>query len=137
MSNRKNRSRALAGAVTTALALAGAGYGTASAAADPPALTFVAATRDVVAERYVDEEYTWFDLDLGVNLVAGMHPFEIRASRKSYAQPIVAQQIVVGADGKKTSKVLPDGLFTDFGGFEDFTKITIKDGEDCGARRAR
>jgi hypothetical protein len=34
---------------------------------------------------------------------------------------------VVGADGKKTSKVLPDGLFTTFAGFEDVTKITIKD----------
>lgn len=128
MSKRKNRSRALAvGAVTTALALAGAGYGIASAAEDPPALKFVAATHDVVAERYVDEEYVWFDFDLGVNLIAGLQPLEIRANRKTYAEPIVAQQIVVGADGQKTSKVLPAGLFTSFGGFEDFTKITITD----------
>ena len=80
MSKRKNRSRALAAAaVTIALALAGAGYGIARAAADPPALKFVAATNDVVAERYVDEEYVWFDFDLGVNLIAGLHPFEIQA----------------------------------------------------------
>jgi hypothetical protein len=128
MSKRKNRSRALAaGAVTSALALAGAGYGIASAAADPPPVAFVVATHDVTAERYVDEDYSYFDMDLGVNLIAGLHPFEIRAKRKSYAQPIVAEQIVVGADGKKTSKPLPAGLFTTFAGFEDFTTVTIKD----------
>ena len=71
MPKHRNRTRVLvAGAVTGAVALAGAGYGIASAAADPADLTFVAATRDVVAERYVEGEYVWFDFDLGVNLIA-------------------------------------------------------------------
>ncbi len=128
MSKHRNRTRVLvAGAVTSAVALAGAGYGVASAAEDPPDVAFVVATRDVVAERYVDEEYVWFDFDLGVNLIAGKDPFEIRATRKSYAQPIVAQRIVVGPDGKKTAENLPEGLVTGFGGFTDFTSIVIKD----------
>ena len=127
MSKRRNRSRVLAaGAVTTALAVAGAGYGIANAAAGPPPLVLVAATQNVVAERYVDEDHSYFDMDLGVNLIAGRHPFEIRAKRTSYAKPIVAEQIVVGAGGKKTSKALPAGLLTSFSGFQDFTTVTIK-----------
>jgi hypothetical protein len=128
MSKHRNRTRVLfAGAVTSAVALTGAGYGIASAAADPPDLTFVAATRDVVAERYVDDESVYFEFDLGVNLIAGKKPFEIQAKRKSYADPIVARRMVVGPDGKKTGVPLPAGLVTGFDGFEDFTTITIKD----------
>ncbi|MEV6637575.1 lysyl oxidase family protein [Actinoplanes sp. NPDC051470] len=128
MSTRKNRTRVLtAGAVTAALALAGAGYGIASAAEDLPALAFRAATHDVTVTRYVEDGTPWMDFDLGVNLIAGKQPFEIRAKRNSYSQPIVATQEVTGADGKKASVALPDGLFTTFDGFQDFTAVTIKD----------
>ncbi|MFG1609854.1 lysyl oxidase family protein [Actinoplanes sp. NPDC049265] len=128
MSTRRNRTRVLtAGAVTAAVALAGAGYGIASAAEDPPALAFRAATHDVTVTRYVDEGSVWMDFDLGVNLIAGKQPFEIRAKRKNYAQPIVATQEVTDAKGKKTSVAVPDGLFTSFNGFEKFTSISIKD----------
>src|SRR5262245_36865171 len=116
MSSRKNRTRALtAGAVVTAVALAGAGYGIASAAEDPPALAFQAATHDVTIERYVEEDYHWMNFDLGVNLIAGKSPFEIRAKRKNYAEPIDAWQVVDGA-----RQELPAGIFTSWDGLQDF-----------------
>jgi hypothetical protein len=116
----------VAGTVTAAVALAGAGIGVANAATDPPPLAFVAATTNVTADRYVDGDYTYLDFDLGVNLIAGKDPFEVRATRKSYADPIVAQQIVV-KNGKQKAVTLPAGFVDNFGGFSDFTAITIKD----------
>jgi len=64
----------------------------------------------------------YLSLDLGVNVIAGNDPLEIRATRKSYADPIVAQQIV-----KKKAKTLPAAMVTDFNGLKDFTTITITD----------
>ena len=128
MPTRKNRTRVLvAGSVTTAIALAAAGFGIASAAEDPPALAFKAVTSNVIATKYVSEDYSYFDVGLGVNLIAGKQPFEIQAKRKNYSEPIVAQQMITGRNGKKQGVKLPDGLFSTFAGFEDFTKITIKD----------
>jgi hypothetical protein len=80
----------------------------------------------VTATRYVDGDFHYFDFDLGVNLIAGLNPFEVRASRTSYADPIVARQIVV-QNGVKKSVALPAGMVTDFTGFKNFTSITIKD----------
>ena len=119
-----NRRLLAAGTGVIAVAGAIAGVGIANAATAPPPLAFVVATPNVTAERYVDSEGNvyYLDLDLGVNLIAGEDPFEIRASRKSYADPIVAQQIV-----KKKTKALPAGMITDFTGLKDFTSITIKD----------
>jgi Lysyl oxidase len=124
----------VAGAVTAAVGLAAAGVGVAQAAADPPALAFVASTPNVTANRYVDGDFVWLDFDLGVNLIAGKDPFEIRASRKSYADPIVAQQVVV-KNGKKKLVTLPAGLVDNFGGFSDFTTITIKDAAGATVKR--
>jgi hypothetical protein len=117
-----NRRLLAAGAVVVAVAGAMAGVGVASAATAPPPLAFVVATPNVTAERYTDGDYVYLYLDLGANLIAGQDPFEIRAARKSYADPIVAQQIV----GKR-AKALPAGMITDFTGLKDFTSITIKD----------
>ncbi|RZU52100.1 lysyl oxidase [Krasilnikovia cinnamomea] len=125
--SRRARTRLLvAGAVTTAVAAAAAGVGVATAAADPPALAFVSATPNVTAERHIFSDGSWFNVDLGVNLIAGKNPFEIRASRKSYADPIVAQQFVT--EKGKTKKVnLPAGMVTNFEGLRNFTTITVKD----------
>ena len=58
-----------------------------------------------------------------MNLIAGKDPFEIWATRKSYADPIVAKQIV-----QKKGTVLPAGIVKDFyKGLTNFTTITIKD----------
>lgn len=122
-----SRTRLLtAGAITAAVALAGAGVGVASAAADPPPLAFTLATPNVTAQRYVWDGEANLYLDLGVNVIAGKDPFEIRATRKSYADPIVAQQYVV-KNGRRKAVSLPAGMVTDWNGLKDFTTVTIKD----------
>jgi hypothetical protein len=58
-------------------------------------------------------------------VIAGKDPFEIRATRKSYADPIVANQVVV-KNGRKVNVALPAGMVTGWGGLKDFTTVTIK-----------
>jgi hypothetical protein len=124
--NSRRRTRLLAaGALTAALALTAAGIGVANAATDPPALAFVAATPNVTALRFDNGENHYLDFELGTNLIAGKHPLEIRVNRKSYADPIVAHQVVV-KNGRKTLVKLPKELVSGFGGFKNFTTVTIK-----------
>jgi hypothetical protein len=116
----------VAGAVATAVGMAAAGIGVADAAAAPPPLAFVAASQNVLAERYVYEgEQGYLNFDLGVNVIAGQSPLEIRAKRSSYAKPITAEQIVL-KKGKKTAVKLPAGMVTGWGGLANFTTITVK-----------
>jgi hypothetical protein len=61
-------------------------------------------------------------LDPGTHLVAGRAPFEVRATRASYADPIVGTRLV----GKRRVP-LPLGLLTDLGGFTAFTHLTLID----------
>jgi hypothetical protein len=111
-------------AATAALALIATG--TAVDAAPPvPTLAFLVATKSVSLERYVYEDGTYLSGDLGTYLVAGKDPFEVRVSRKSYKDPIVANRIVL-KNGKKTSVKLPAGMVTDFNGFKGFSTITMK-----------
>ncbi|MGN9909441.1 lysyl oxidase family protein [Phytohabitans sp. LJ34] len=102
-----------------AVVLAMNGGAVAAAAPAPPPLSFVAATSAVTLERYPDEG-VW--LDLGTHVVAGKKPFEIRAKRASYADPIVATQ---GTGARATQ--LPAGLLTSFSGFSAFTHTRITD----------
>jgi hypothetical protein len=111
-----------AGAVTAALALTAAGVGIAQAATAPPPLSFVSATANVTAERYVWGDEVYLSFDLGLHVIAGNDPFEIWAKRTSYDQPIVAQRVV-----KKKKVALPAGTVTDFSGLKDFTTITLAD----------
>ncbi len=116
----------VAGVAVTAVGMAAAGMGVANAAAAPPPLAFTAATPNVLAERYVvDGGQGHVNLDLGVNVIAGRHPLEIRAKRSSYAKPITAEQIVY-SNGKKKAVPLPAGMVTGWGGLKNFTTITFK-----------
>ncbi|MFI7546393.1 lysyl oxidase family protein [Actinoplanes sp. NPDC049599] len=116
----------VAGAVATAVGMAAAGLGVADAAAAPPPLAFTVATPNVLAERYVyDGEQGYLNFDLGVNVIAGKDPLEIRAKRPSYTKPIVAEQIVV-RKGKKKAVPLPAGMVTGWGGLANFTTVTVK-----------
>ncbi len=124
----RTRTRLLtAGAVVVAVGATAAAVGIANAATEPiPALAFVASTSDVTAELFGGGGNKFLSLDLGVHVIAGNDPFEIRATRKSYADPIVAQQIVV-KNGKKTAVNLPAGMLSNFEGLKNFTTVTIKD----------
>lgn len=113
---------------TTGLVLTAAGVAVANAATapTPPTLAFLVATTTPTLTRYVySDGNSYVDGDLGANVVAGRDPFEIRVTRKSYADPIVASQVVV-TNGKKKSVPLPAGMVTDFTGFKAFSTITMK-----------
>ncbi|MFF5296673.1 lysyl oxidase family protein [Paractinoplanes globisporus] len=125
--HRHRRSRLLArGAAAGVLVVTAAGVGVAQAAANPPPLSFVAASGAVTAERYVFDGEVWLDFDLGLHVIAGKDPFEIWAHRTGYDQPVTAEQTVV-QNGKKKKVALPAGTVTDFSGLKDFVSITIAD----------
>lgn len=71
---------------------------------------------------YTDSEgdYFYADFDLGVYAAAGNEPFEIRAIRRSYNQPIEATRVTAGG-----RQVLPTGLISDFNGLTDFATIKL------------
>ncbi|MEU4690513.1 lysyl oxidase family protein [Actinoplanes sp. NPDC023714] len=116
--------------VALALGVGVVATGTAVANADttpPPPLSLVTTATEVTLTRYVYEFGSFFlDPNTGVYLIAGKDPFEIEVKRKSYADPIVAQQVTT-RNGRKTKVPLPAGMVTDFGGLKDFTTLTMTD----------
>ncbi|WP_433383303.1 lysyl oxidase family protein [Actinoplanes sp. CA-142083] len=125
MTDRKKRLLAR-GAAVAVLVVTATGVGVAQAAANPPPLSFVAATNAVTAERYVYDGEVWLSFDLGLHVIAGKDPFEIWANRTGYDKPIAAQRVVT-QNGKKKKVALPAGTVTDFTGLKDFTTISIAD----------
>src|SRR6185295_14818246 len=69
-----------------------------------PALRLVTASPSVTLDHYADEPGVF--LALGTYMVAGSSPFELRVSRRSYRDPIVATQ-VVRTGRKVTTRTLP------------------------------
>lgn len=116
---------ALAAAVTVA-AIAGV----AAAAPDDrtaratPEFGLIAATTAVTLDSWKEDPGVY--LDLGTYVTAGRSPLEIKVTRKSYKDPVVATQII--REGTKTrTKVLPKGLVKDFSGLPGFARIEITD----------
>ncbi|HKE99270.1 MAG TPA: lysyl oxidase family protein [Actinomycetes bacterium] len=89
-------------------------------AAPAPQLRLVAAASAVTVERFPGEPP---QLDLGANVVAGATPLEIRVTRRSYHDPIVATQRV----GKEQARKLPAGMVKDFAGLAGFLHVTLTD----------
>ena len=110
---------ALAGVMPATLAIVG--IQVADAAATPPGARLMAAGKNVTAERYDAGNQYAVSLDLGLNVVAGQEAIEVRAKRKSYADPIVADVI-----SKSGNKRLPAGTVTDMSGLKRFSTVTIK-----------
>lgn len=123
--NRRRWKAAIAAA--SGIALIAGGTAVANAATAPlPQLSLVIATKTVNLDRHVWDGGSYLQGDLGTYLVAGKDPFEIRVTRKSYQDPLVANQVVV-KKGKKTNVELPAGMVTDFSGLKAFSTITMKD----------
>lgn len=127
--NRKGLRRtafAAGAALTVVAAVAGSAPGAGAAPASTPGtpkLKLVAASKTVIADRYSGEAGVY--LDLGTYVTADNAPLELKVTRKSYKDPIVAQQIL--RDGSKVkTKALPAGLVKDFGGLTDFLEVSIK-----------
>ncbi|WP_416971361.1 lysyl oxidase family protein [Streptomyces sp. 4F14] len=124
----KKRAALAAGAalaVVAGVAATAPGAGAAPAAKPgQPQLKLVAASKSVVLDKYEGESGVY--LDLGTYLTVDNAPLEFKVTRKSYKDPVVAQQVL--RDGKKvTTKNLPAGLVKDFKGLPDFVEVSVKD----------
>ncbi|WP_371611980.1 lysyl oxidase family protein [Streptomyces clavifer] len=93
-------------------------------AAPTPRLGLIAASESVTLDSWKDDPGVY--LDLGTYLTAGGSPFELRVTRKSYKDPVVATQVI--RRGTKTiTRTLPKGTVKDFSGLPGFMKITVTD----------
>ncbi|PAZ14113.1 protein-lysine 6-oxidase [Streptomyces sp. SA15] len=124
--SRLKRSALAAGAaltvvVTGAGAVPGSGAAAAERAAGQPQLKLVAASNSVTLDRW-DERGVF--LDLGTYVTVDGAPLEFKVTRKSYKDPVVAQQIL--RDGTRTkTKKLPAGLVKDFSGLPGFLEMSL------------
>ncbi|MEJ3747663.1 lysyl oxidase family protein [Actinomycetes bacterium KLBMP 9797] len=89
-----------------------------------PGLELVATAPAVTVERPFGRARV--SLDLGAAMLAGRSPFEIRVSRRSYHDPVVAAQVVRDHGGVRT-RPLGGDIVRDFGGFLDFFHVTLTD----------
>ncbi|MEV5954155.1 lysyl oxidase family protein [Streptomyces sp. NPDC051987] len=126
------RSAVIAAAALTVGAagtLAAPGAGAATPAGTPK-LALIAATPSVTVDRWPGEPGVY--LDLGTYLTVDGGPFELRVTRKSYNDPVVASQ-VIHSGGRTVTRTLPKGLVKDFSGLPGFLKVSISD--ESGAKK--
>ncbi|WP_241827129.1 lysyl oxidase family protein [Streptomyces graminilatus] len=126
-SNRMKHSALAAGAalaVVVSVAASAPGAGAAPAAAPTkPKLRLVSALDSVTTERFDDS--TGVYVDLGTYITVDDMALEFKATRKSYNDPVVAEQII--RKGTKAEvKKLPAGLVKDFQGLSGFLDVSYK-----------
>ncbi|MEH0635096.1 MULTISPECIES: lysyl oxidase family protein [Streptomyces] len=127
LSRLKRPGLAALASLTVVAAVAGAAPGAGAApAATPgkPQLKLIAASKSVTLTRYEWDEGV--QLQLGTYLTIDNAPLEFRVTRKSYKDPIVAQQILRNGKTVKT-KTLPKGTVSDFSGLTGFLEVSVKD----------
>ncbi|MEW2307052.1 lysyl oxidase family protein [Streptomyces sp. NPDC006864] len=89
-----------------------------------PKLSLIAATTSVTLDSWKDDPGVY--LDLGTYLTAENGAFELKVTRKSYKDPVVATQVL--RNGRKTTaRALPAGLVKDFSGLPGFARISVTD----------
>ncbi len=106
--------------VTTAAPAQQQGGETAAALAPSPMLRLTSAASSVTLERYRKRVY----LNLGIYAAAGDQPFEIRAHRYAWDQPIQAFLEMPGGG----EVALPDGSMESFAQLRQFFHLTFTDG---------
>ncbi|MGA4803076.1 lysyl oxidase family protein [Streptomyces lavendulocolor] len=115
---------AAAVAVTAGIVAAAPDGKAAPAAPAAPRLSLIAASQSVTLDSYKEEPGVY--LDLGTYVTAENAPLELKVTRKSYKDPVVAAQ-VLREGGKTTEKALPKGLVKDFAGLPGFVQVTLTD----------
>jgi hypothetical protein len=118
--------RIVGGALSTVVLAVTLGAGSSAAAPVPDHTSrhlHVVAAATAVTITHWPGFPTW--PDLGVYVVAGATPFEVRVTRDSYPAAVTATQIVRGPGGSMRTRVLPPGLVTDFDGFPRFMRLRI------------
>lgn len=89
-----------------------------------PKLSLIAASTSVTLDSWKEDPGVY--LDLGTYLTSEKGAFELKVTRKSYKDPVVATQIL--RSGKKTTaRALPAGLVKDFSGLPGFARIAVTD----------
>ncbi|MEV6167925.1 lysyl oxidase family protein [Streptomyces sp. NPDC051954] len=110
-------------AVVAGVAATAPGADAAPSTPGKPKLKLIAASNSVTLDRWEGEPGVY--LDLGTYVTVDDAPLEFKVTRKSYKDPVVAQQIF--RDGTKTTtKNLPAGLVKDFSGLPGFLEVTVK-----------
>lgn len=118
------RSTMAAAAAITVTAGVVAAAPEAEKASTTPKLSLIAASTSVTLDSWKEDPGVY--LDLGTYVTAENGPFELKVTRKSYKDPVVATQII--REGKKTrTKTLPRGVVKDFAGLPGFARIVITD----------
>ncbi|MGP4010629.1 lysyl oxidase family protein [Streptomyces sp. 4N124] len=115
-------------AVVAGVAATAPGAGAApSSTPGKPKLKLIAASKAVTVTRWQGEEGepSGVYLDLGTYVTVDNAPLEFKVKRKSYKDPIVAQQILRNGT-KTTTKTLPAGLVKDFAGLPGFMEVSVK-----------
>ncbi|WP_086016498.1 lysyl oxidase family protein [Streptomyces davaonensis] len=113
-------------AVVAAVAATAPGAGAAqSGTPGTPKLKLIAASSAVTLDRWEGEGERGVFLDLGTYVTVDGAPLEFKVKRKSYKDPVVAQQVL--RDGTKTTtRALPAGLVKDFSGLPGFLEVSVK-----------
>ncbi|MET7897690.1 lysyl oxidase family protein [Streptomyces mirabilis] len=127
------RRSAIVGAAALAVGAAGTLAAPGAGAATPtgtPKLALIAASPAVTVDRYEGEPGVYLDLGTYVTVDGG--PLELRVTRKSYNDPVVASQVIRSGGGRTLTKALPKGLVKDFSGLPDFLKVSISN--ESGAK---
>ncbi|GGX14640.1 lysyl oxidase family protein [Streptomyces chryseus] len=115
---------AAAAAITVTAGAVAAAPEDEKAAESTPKLSLIAASKSVTLDSYKENPGVY--LDLGTYVTAENGPLELRVSRKSYKDPVVATQVI--REGAQTrSKTLPAGLVKDFSGLPGFAHVTLTD----------
>ncbi|MZD58413.1 protein-lysine 6-oxidase, partial [Streptomyces sp. SID5606] len=115
---------------TTAVAAMAVTAGLVAATSEPakaatgPKLSLIAATGSITLTSWKEDPGVY--LDLGTYLTAEGTPFELKATRKSYKDPVTVTQTVYEG-GKAKAKTLPKGTVKDFSGLPGFAEITVTD----------
>ncbi|MEU5716288.1 lysyl oxidase family protein [Streptomyces sp. NPDC020403] len=92
--------------------------------ATTPQLSLIAASTTVTLDSWKEDPGVY--LDLGTYLTADGSPLELRVTRTSYKDPVVATQII-REKGKTRTRALPKGLVKDFTGLPGFVTVTLTD----------
>jgi hypothetical protein len=90
-----------------------------------PKFSLIAASTSVTLDSWKEEPGVY--LDLGTYLTAENGPLELKVTRKSYKDPVVATQIIRQGNKAPRTKTLPAGLVKDFSGLPGFVRITVTD----------
>jgi hypothetical protein len=94
-----------------------------SAAPTKPKLRLVAATDSVTTQRWEGEPGVY--VDLGTYITVDDVPLEFKVTRKSYKDPVIAEQIT-RKGGKAEAKRLPAGMVKDFAGLPGFLEVSFR-----------